>query len=265
MFVVSSMTIPELLRQNRTDTESFSGIATARAVLPHPQARRAAPCSRLVLLADPNPAAWREHAAAAVTIIVIGPIVETRPYSGEEEVPPKAEVMKAIMVEVREVAVVEVADATGEESMAAEAATTKTAMTAETSATMSATVGHRAGRHCCGAQADGRRDRNQACLPPHTSLSFCQAPIPRWQPSLRSSGAAIVGTKACALPVRIFVARCEEDHVIGITKRAAPLKLLMRQFLTDMSVCKCALCASYLLSLVGEADDVSDAAPHPGY
>ncbi|MGC1352157.1 MAG: hypothetical protein WA858_20665 [Xanthobacteraceae bacterium] len=65
--------------------------------------------------------------------------------------------------------------------------------------------------------------------------------------------------------VRIFVTRCEEEHVIGITKRAATLKLLMRQFLTDMSVCKCAVCASYLLGLVGEADDVSDAAPHPGY
>jgi hypothetical protein len=218
----------------------------------------------LFLLADPNPATWREHAAAAVAIIVIGPIVETRPHSGEEEVPPKAEVMKAIMVEVREAAVVEVADATGEESMAAEAVTTETAMTAETSAAVAATMGHRAGRHCCGAQNDGRRDRNQACLPPHASLSFCQAPIPRWKPSLRSSGSAIVGTKACALPVRIFVARCEEDHVIIITKRAAPLKLLMRQFLTDMSVCKCALCASYLLGLVGETDDVSDAAPHPG-
>jgi hypothetical protein len=183
--------------------------------------------------------------------------------------PPKAEVMKAIMVEVHETAMVEVADATGEEGVTAEAATAKTVVTTETSAavaaTMSATMGHRAGRHCCGAHNDGRRDCNQARLPPHASLSFCQAPIPRWQPSLRNSGSAIVGTKACALPVRIFVARCEEEHVIGITKRAATLKLLMRQFLTDMSVCKCAVCASYLLSLVGEADDVSDAAPHPGY
>jgi hypothetical protein len=179
--------------------------------------------------------------------------------------PPKAEVMKAIMVEVREAAMVEVADATGEEGVTAEAVTAKTAVTTETSAAVAATMGHRAGRHCYGAQNDGRRDCYQACLPPHASLSFCQAPIPRWQPSLRNSGSAIVGTKACALPVRIFVARCEEEHVIGITKRAATLKLLMRQFLTDMSVCKCAVCASYLLGLVGEADDVSDAAPHPGY
>lgn len=44
MFVVSSMTIPELLRQNGTDTESFSGIATAFAVYPTPKqgARRRA-------------------------------------------------------------------------------------------------------------------------------------------------------------------------------------------------------------------------------
>jgi hypothetical protein len=36
------MSIPEALWQNRTDTESFSGIATAFAVLPHP--KQGAPC-----------------------------------------------------------------------------------------------------------------------------------------------------------------------------------------------------------------------------
>jgi hypothetical protein len=206
-------------------------------------------------LADPNPAARGEHAAAAVAI---RPIVETRRYSGEEEVPPKAEVMKPIMVEVREAA--------GEEGVAAEAMTAKT-VTAETSAAVAA-MSHRAGRHCCGAQNDGRRDRNRTCLPPHASLSFLPS-------SKDASTAAILeklrsgdhhtATKVRALPVRIFVARCEEHHVVGIIKREETLKLLMRQFLTDMSVCKREVCASYLLGLVGAADNVSDAAAHPGY
>jgi hypothetical protein len=190
------MTIPELPRQNGTDTESFSGIATAFAVHPHPQARRAAPCSQLVLLTEPYPAAWGEHAAAAVAIIVVGPFVETRPYSGEEEMPPKAEVTKAVVFEVREAIVVEVAATTGEEGVSAEAVTAKTAVTTETSAAVAA-MGYRgAGRHCCGTQDDGRRDRNQVGLPPHASLSFLPSSGTRWQPSSRRSGSTIVGTKA---------------------------------------------------------------------
>jgi hypothetical protein len=86
--------------------------------------------------------------------------------------PPKAEVTKAVVAEVREAIVVEVAATTGEEGVFAETVTAKTAVTTETSAAVAA-MGHRgAGRHCCGTQDDGRRDRNQAGLPPHASLSF---------------------------------------------------------------------------------------------
>jgi two-component system, OmpR family, response regulator len=51
---------------------------------------------------------------------------------------------------------------------------------------------------------------------------------------------------ARAVPIRIFVARCEEDHVLDINGRAAMLKLLMSQFLTQKSVCKAAVCATYV-------------------
>jgi hypothetical protein len=51
---------------------------------------------------------------------------------------------------------------------------------------------------------------------------------------------------ARAVPIRIFVARCEEDHALDISGRAAMLKLLMSQFLTQKSVCKAAVCATYV-------------------
>jgi hypothetical protein len=38
------------------------------------------------------------------------------------------------------------------------------------------------------------------------------------------------------IPIQTLVARCEEDYELGINKRAAMLKLLMRQFLTQKSV-----------------------------
>src|ERR1700730_10216306 len=181
------------------------GSRPPRRSYPTPSKRGAVLAARL--LAGPNPAIARRHATTAVAVVVIGPIIETRPYAGEEKVPAKAE---AVAVKTTEPAVVKMAEARASKAATNEAATneamtgedarpeTMTAKPAvaaatEAAATMAsaATVGHCAGRHR-GAKRNGRDDRNQSYRPLHESLSFCRAPTPRWRPSCRSSGSAIL-------------------------------------------------------------------------
>jgi len=177
-----------------------------RRSYPTPSKRGAVLAARL--LAGPNPAIARRHATTAVAVVVIGPIIETRPYAGEEKVSAKAE---AVAVKTTQPAVVKMAEARASKAATIEAATneamTGEAVSAETmtakpavaaaateaAATMAsaATVRHCTGRHR-GAERNSRDDRNQSYRPPHESLSFCQAPTPRWQPSCRSSGLAIL-------------------------------------------------------------------------
>jgi hypothetical protein len=83
--------------------KAISRIMTAQAVLPTPSKTGGAIVAAR-LLTDPNPTARREHAATALAVLVIGPIVESRPCSGEKEVPPKTEAMKAAVVKMGEVA-----------------------------------------------------------------------------------------------------------------------------------------------------------------
>jgi hypothetical protein len=66
---------------------------------------------------------------------------------------------------------------------------------------------------------------------------------------LRNHG---IGAIARAMPSRIFVARCEEDYPPDINRRAVILKLLMSQFLTPMSVCNTAVCATYNANMIGD-------------
>ena len=173
--------------------------ATLSVSIPEPPFDKSYKC-RKRSPGSPNPAVARRHATTAVAVVVIGPIIETRPYAGEEKVSAKAD---AVAVKTTEPAVVKMAEVraskaatieamTGE-AVSAETTTAKPAVAAtEAAATMaSATVRHCTGRHR-GAKRNSRDDRNQSYRPPHESLSFCQAPTPRWQPSCRSSGLAIL-------------------------------------------------------------------------
>jgi hypothetical protein len=71
-------------------------------------------------------------------------------------------------------------------------------------------------------------------------------------PAKLRSGDHRTPATARAMPIRIFVARCEEDYAPDINGRAAMLKLLMSQFLTRMSVCNAAVCDTYVATMIGE-------------
>jgi hypothetical protein len=184
--------------------------------LTHPKQTRGAIVAARCL-AGPNPTMRCEHAATGVAIVVVGPVIEAGPYPSEEKVSAKAEATKAVVVKMQEAVaikmaetpVVEVSEMPAEESMTANmtaktmtvktmtaktmaaktavAAKTTVAAATETTAAMATAMCHRAGRHRRGAEHNGRGDCSKSHLPPHESLSFCQATTPRWRSSLRNS------------------------------------------------------------------------------
>ena len=86
-------------------------------------------------LADPHPSARRQHTATAVAVIV-GPVIETRPDTGEEEAPPEPEVPKPVAAEMAKTAMIEMREVAADESvadegMAGESVAAKSTMTAK--------------------------------------------------------------------------------------------------------------------------------------
>src|ERR1700738_1063057 len=102
------------------------GSRPPRRSYPTPSKRGAVLAGRL--LAGPNPAIARRHATTAVAVVVVGPIIETRPYAGEEKVSAKAE---AVAVKTPEPAVVKRAKARASKAATIEAMTGE-AVSAET-------------------------------------------------------------------------------------------------------------------------------------
>ena len=269
-----SMSIPEPpFGKSYKCRKRSPGSRPPRRSYPTPSKRDAVLAARL--LAGPNPPIARRHAATAVAVVVIGPIIETRPDAGEEKVSAKTD---AVVVKAAEAAVVKMAKAragkattievatteaatieamTGE-AVSAEAMTAKPAVAAATkpAATMAAaaTVRPRTGRHRC-AKRNSRDDRNQFRRPPHESLSFfAEFRLPD------GGRCAEVSDRRSQYARRsphddnpFFVARSVAACAFDISKQAEMLKLLMRQFLTHKSVFRPTVCASCFADFVGES------------
>jgi hypothetical protein len=274
-FATWSVSIPEPpFGQSYKCRKRSPGSRPPRRSYPTPSKRDAVLATRR--LAGPNPPIARRHAATAVAVVVIGPIIETRPDAGEEKVSAKAEAVVVKATEATEVKMAEtragkattIKDATTEaatietmtgEAVSAEAMTGKPAVATaatEAAATMAsaATVRHRTGRQCC-AKRNSRDDRNRSCRPPHESLSsFAELRLPDGGrraevPDRRSQYAR----RSLHDDDPFFVARSAAACAFDISKRAEMLKLLMRQFLTHKSVFRPKVCASYFADLVGES------------
>ena len=269
-----SMSIPEPPFGKSYKCRKLSpGSRPPRRSYPTPSKRDAVLAARL--LAGPNPPIARRHAATAVAVVVIGPIIETRPDAGEEKVSAKTD---AVVVKAAEAAVVKMAEARAGKAATIEAATTE-------AATIEAMTGEAVSAEAMTAKP--------AVPPPPPN------PPPPWPPpppcaiaplataALSATAATIVtnfvvhrmkvsffaelqlpdgGRRAEVSDRRsqyarrsphddnpFFVARSAAACAFDISKQAEMLKLLMRQFLTDKSVFRPTVCASYFADFVGES------------
>jgi hypothetical protein len=227
-------------------------------------------------LANPTPAVRRQYAAAAV--VVVRPIVKSGPDAGEEKAPVKTPVVKVVVMEGGEMREGVFGECTRSERMpshdvwphhmAAETVTGKgvagkagvpaeTAVTGSAAMTATAAVTAPAAAMCDGAgrpnrcaERNGRGERN-GHLQPHESLTLLSSVVGSLAAVPTNLRIVIVAARDAAYDI-------DRSSVVPVTKKLArfrinkcdvPLKLLMRQFLTQMSVFRSTVCATYLCRL----------------
>jgi hypothetical protein len=211
---------------------------------------------------NPTPPVRRQHAAAAV--VIVRPIVKSGPHAGEEKTPvKKTPMVKVIVMEISEVREGVTgksvagddmrrkhltAEATARKSVATKARVAgeaaKSAMptsaavtttTATAAMTASAAMRDSAGPPYRRAERNGRGEPNTRRLQPHEASLRCADVVcslvafPRGSPDCDRGKHAMPRT----IPIKVPVAPATKTLAsFGIEKWTAPLKLLMRQFLT---------------------------------